>query len=185
MTSITYRHNLALQCLAYQFIDLCENLSFVQVFVDLPNLQASVSLPATIPPEVMVTSYCPDLVFYNTATNSIALLELTCPLDSEHHLQSARLRKQNKVEYQQLLAELDRLNVSNYYKTLEISVLGHYHPSSVKNLWNLLHFVHQDILVSKAALRKVLDSALQKCITASQRIFMARDCCEWFPASPD
>ena len=132
-----------------------------------------------------MTSYRPDLVFYNTATNSIALLELTCPLDSEHHLQTARLRKQNKVEYQQLLAELDRLNVSNYYETLEISVLGHYHPSCVKNLWNLLHFVHQDILVSKAALRKILDSALQKCIIASQRIFMARDCREWFPASPD
>ena len=132
-----YRHNLALQCLAYQFIDLCENLPFIQVFVDLPNLQASVSPPATIPPEVMVTSYRPDLVFYNTATNSIALLELTCPLDSEHHLQSARLRKQNKVEYQQLLAELDCLNVSNYYKTLEISVLGHYHPSCVKNCYIL------------------------------------------------
>ena len=90
----TYRHNLALQCLAYQFIDLCENLPFIQVFVDLPNLQASVSPPATIPPEVMVTSYRSDLVFYNTATNSIALVELTCPLDSEeseHHLQSARL----------------------------------------------------------------------------------------------
>ena len=99
------------------FIDLCENLPFIQVFVDLPNLQASVSPPATIPPEVMVTSYRPDLVFYNTATNPIALLELTCPLDSEHHPQSARLRKQNKVEYQQLLAELDRLNVSNYYET--------------------------------------------------------------------
>ena len=114
----TYWHNLALQCLAYQFsIDLGENLPFIQVFVDLPNLQASVSPPATIPPDVMVTSYRPDLVFYNTATNSIALLELTCPLDSEHHPQSARLCKQNKVEYQQLLAELDRLNVSNYYET--------------------------------------------------------------------
>ena len=39
--------------------------------------------------------------------------------------------------------------------------------------------------MSKAALREVLDSSSQKCITASQRIFMARDCREWFPASPD
>ena len=150
----------------------------------IKELASNVSPPATIPPEVMVTSYRPDLVFYNTATNSIALLELTCPLDSEHHLQTARLRKQNKVEYQQLLAELDRLNVSNYYETLEISVLGHYHPSCVKT-YGTCYILFTRILVSKAALRKILDSALQKCIIASQRIFMARDCREWFPASPD
>jgi len=88
-----------------------EHLPSIQVFVDLPNLQASVSPPATIPPEVMLTSYRPDLVFYNTATNSIALLELTCSLDSLHHLESARSRKQDKLEYLQLLAELDHLNI--------------------------------------------------------------------------
>ena len=107
----TYRHNLTLQCLAYQFIKFFEHLPRIQVFADLPNLQASVSPPATVPPEVMLTSYRPDLVFYNTDTNSIALLELTCPLDSIHHLESARSRKQNKLEYQQLLADLDRLNI--------------------------------------------------------------------------
>jgi len=108
---------MALQCLLISL-----------VFADLPNLQASVSPPATISSEVMLTSYHPDLVFYNTATKSIALLELTCPLDSIHHLKSARSREQNKLEYQQLLADLDRLNIANYYETLEISVLGHYHP---------------------------------------------------------
>ena len=53
----------------------------------------------------------------------------------------------------------------------------HYHPFCVTNLLNFLQFVHQDLQVSKAAVRKILDSALQKCVTASQRIFMARDCC--------
>ena len=173
---------MALQCLAHQFIDIFKHLPSIQVFADLPNLQASVSPPATIPPEVMLTSYRPDFVFYNNATQSIALLELTCPLDSVHLLESARSRKQNKLEYQQLLADLDRLNITNYYETLEISVLGHYHPFC---LTNLLQFLHQDLQVSKASVRKILDSASQKCITASQRIFMARDCCEWFPASPN
>jgi len=55
-------------------INIFEHLPSIQVFA-VPNLQ--VSPPATIPPEVMLTSYRPDLVFYNTATNSIALLELT------------------------------------------------------------------------------------------------------------
>jgi len=44
----------------------------MRVFADLPNLQASVAPPATIPPEVMLISYRPDLVFYNTTTKSIA-----------------------------------------------------------------------------------------------------------------
>ena len=88
---------------------------------------------------MMVTPYRPDLVVHNTSTNSIALLELTCPLDSEHHLESARERKQNKVEYLQLLAELDRLNICNFYETLEVSVLGYYHRFCVKNLWSFLH----------------------------------------------
>jgi len=98
---------MALQCLAHQLvIDIFKHLPSIKVFADLPNLQASVSPPTTIPPEVMLTSYCPDLVFYNTATKSIALLELTCPLDSMHHFESARSHKQNKLEYQQLLADL-------------------------------------------------------------------------------
>jgi len=88
------------------------------------------------------------------------------------------------LEYQQLLVDLDCLNIANYYETLEICVLGHYHSFCVKNLLNLLQYVHQDLQVSKAAAWKILDSSSRKCITASQRIFMARDCCEWFPASP-
>ena len=105
------------------------------------------SPPATIQPEVMLTSYHTDLVFYNTAANSIALLELICPLDSIHHLESARSRKQNKLEYQQSLADLDCLNIANYYETLEISVVDHYHPFCITNLSNLLQFVHQDLQV--------------------------------------
>ena len=74
--------------------------------------------------------------------NSIALLELTCPLDSEQHLQSAR---QNIWE--------------------------------LKSLWNLLHFVYQDMQVSKVALRKVLDSALQKCIQGVRNVAKIRKNC--------
>jgi len=51
-----------------------------------------------------------------TITSSILLFELTCPLDSAHHLEQARYRKQNKVEYHQILSELDRLKLC--YKLL-------------------------------------------------------------------
>ena len=45
----------------------------------------------------------PGIVVYNSETSSVALLELTCPLDSEHHIEAARSRKQNKTEYLQNL----------------------------------------------------------------------------------
>ena len=140
----------------------------------------SESPPATIPPAMMVTPYRPDLVVHNTSTNSIALLELTCPLDSEHHLESARERKQNKVEYLQLLAELYHLNICNFYETLEVS---HYHRFCVKNLWSFSHFILQDIPVSKSVLRQTLDDASQLCYSFVKDI-LAWDCHKWFP-SPD
>ena len=115
-----------------RFVDLFSTLPFVKVYADLPT-------PATVPTDVMVTAYHPDIVIYNSNTSAVALLELTCPLDSEHHLEAARSRKQGKLEYQQLLAELDHLDFSNYYETLEVSVLGHYQKSSVKNVLNVFH----------------------------------------------
>jgi len=66
----------------------------------------------------MVTPYRPDIVIHNTATSSLMLFELTCPLDSTNHLEQARTQKQNKIEFHQILSELDILN---YYETLEIS----------------------------------------------------------------
>ena len=117
-------------------------------------------------------------MIYNTKCPSITLLELTCPLDSSQHIQAARDRKQNKV---QLLAEFDRLNISNYYDTIEIFVLGHYQPSTVTNLLNLLTFVHPVVKPSRSAIKKLLDAAASASMLASRRIFLVKDCREWNP----
>ena len=163
-----------IQCLASRFISIFNHLLH-------PGL-SSESPPATIPSAVMVASCQPDVVIPNTATTSIVLLELTCPLDSGHHLQSARSHKQCKVEHWQLSAELDCLNIFNFYETLEVSVLGHYYPFCLKNLWILIYFIHQDVSVLRETIRQMLDDALRQCIAASQRISKARDCCEWSPS---
>ena len=101
------------------------------MYAVLPGLRASEGPKATIPSNLLITSYRPDIVVYNSETSSVALLEQTCPLDSEHHIEAARSRKQNKTEYLQLLVEFDRLRLDNYYETVEISVLGHYQPSCI------------------------------------------------------
>jgi len=108
------------------------------------------------------------------------VIEKTCPLDSPHHIQAAHDRKQSKVEYLQLLAEFDRHKIGNYYDTIEISVLGHYQPSTVKNLLKLLAFANPELKTSRSVIKDCLDSATAAAsISASQRIFLARNYKEW------
>ena len=126
------------------------------MYADLQNFRASEAPQATIPLSMLTTSYRPDIVVFNSQVSSVALLELTCPLDSVHHIQSARSQKQSKVEYLQLLAEFDRLRVPNYYETIEITVLGHYQPVSVNNLLSLINFSCLGTTTSKSLVRKML-----------------------------
>ena len=63
---------------------------------------------STIPPPVLVTAYRPDIVIYNRSNNSLAMLELTCPLDSAENLKSARERKQGKKEYLGIQSEFNQ-----------------------------------------------------------------------------
>ena len=112
------------------------------MYADLPNFYAHSVPQTTIPNDLLITSYHPDIMIYNSQSPSIFLLELTFPLDSAQPIRAAQDRKQNKVEYLQLLAESDCLNIPNYYGTIEITVLGHYHLSTIKNLLNVLNFVH-------------------------------------------
>ena len=129
----TYCHNQVLSAPASMLTKAFANYPSIQVFADLYNHQAS---QATIPTSILITPYRPDIVVCNSHIHSVAMLELTCPLDSVHHLESAQNRKQSKVEYLQLLAEFDRLNFSSNYETIKISTLGHYQPASIGNYLN-------------------------------------------------
>ena len=75
----------------------------------------------------------------------------------------------------------DRLNIANYYETIEITVLGHYQVSSIQNLVNLFRFILPELNTSKSGIRSWLDEAASASISASQRIFMVRQCKEWCP----
>ena len=136
----TYRHDQVLHCLVLGLSEILAELNTVHVYADLPGMRASESPQGTIPSSLMVTSYRPDIVIHNVTCNSVALLELTCPLDSMQHLESARDRKQSKEEYLQILSELDRMGVPSHYDTIELSVLGHYLPSTLTSLHSNLTF---------------------------------------------
>jgi len=83
----------------------------IHVYADLPGMKVSILPQSTISPSQTVTLYYPDIVIYNQSSNSAVLLELTCPLDSIHHLESAWDCKQTKEDYLQILSELDRLGI--------------------------------------------------------------------------
>ena len=89
----TFRHNQVLYCLASELSNFVAGQCMVSVYADLPGMRASDSPQTTIPPSLLIIPYRPDIVIYNQINNSVALLELTCPLDSVHHLESARERK--------------------------------------------------------------------------------------------
>ena len=86
-----------------------------------------------------------DLAIFNKSNNSVAMLELTCPLDSVKNLESARERKQGKKEYQEIQSKFDRLGVCCFYSTIvnELSVLGHYLSPSLSSLQNCINFVDE------------------------------------------
>jgi len=53
-----YQHDLV----PWSFVDSCIDLSFIRVYVDLPNFWASESPSPTILPNVIVTPFRPDII---------------------------------------------------------------------------------------------------------------------------
>jgi len=175
----TYRHDKVLHCLATELLMHFDGSSMILLYADLPGMRASDCPQATIPPSLLITSYRPDIVIYNKGNNSIAMLELTCPLDSTHHLEAARDRKQGKTEYLEILSEFQRMGVDCYYDTLELSVLGHYLPPSLTSLKNCVNFIQDEENFSKSNCRQILQLAAAISISSSRRIFLARNSTEW------
>jgi len=170
----TFRHNQVLKCLATEISKLFSGSSSVFLYADLPGLHASDCPQATIPVSLLVTPYRPDLVIYNRSSNCVAMMELTCPLDSVERLQSARDYKQGKQEYLMIQSELHRLGVDCSYSTVEVSVLGHYLTSSLSSLQASINFIYENS-ISKSHSRKILDQAASASITSSRQIFLAKD----------
>ena len=154
----TYRHDQVLHLFASRLVDMFVSYSCIHVYADLTGLRASEGPQATVPSNLLITSYRPDIVVYNSEASSVALLELTFPLDSELHIEAARSTKRNKTEYLQLLAEFDHLRIDNYYKTVEISVLGHYQPSCIQHFKSFVDFI-QPSANTKSSIQQTFDDA--------------------------
>ena len=68
-----FRHNQVLSILASTLTDTFADIPFVKVYADLPNFFANDAPQATILSDLLITSYRPDIVIYNTQYPSITL----------------------------------------------------------------------------------------------------------------
>ena len=146
------------------------------IFIDIPGLRASYAPPSTIPLNVEVTPYRPDLVAVKGQT--LHLVELTFCGNTMDAMAAARNRKANKLEYLYLLSDIRRKGWKASYSTIEIGALGHYNPDSLSTLsasW-------QDIRMSEW--KKILTSGATTAISCSQVIFHARANSAWSPNRP-
>ena len=75
----------------------------IRVYADLQGLRSNEAPEATIPPALVTTPLRPDIVVYNLGTPSVVF---TSPLDSEHNIQSARFRKQTRLNIYNCLQSL-------------------------------------------------------------------------------
>jgi len=111
----------------FKFIFQLIIISLLCYDVDFQEFCFNDSTPETIPSTVLVTPYQPDIAFYNIHSSLMGIIELTCPLDSVQHIKSDYDQKQSKSEYWQL----GSAGPFAYYKTVEVSVLGHFQYSYV------------------------------------------------------
>ena len=56
-----------------------------------------------------------------------------------------------------------------------------YHLSTIKNMFNLITYVHPEVKPSRSSIKGHLDAAASASMLASRRIFLAKDCREWSP----
>jgi len=76
--------------------------------------------------------------------------------------------------------EFDRLGIPCSYDTIELSALGHYLPDSLATFLKCVNFIQDEVKISKSACRRIFNLAANISISSSRRIFLARDCFEWF-----
>ena len=111
----------------------------------------------------MITSARPDMVYIKN--QEIVLVELTIPYNSPESLTNAKLRKQSKDNYQQLLRDFDQFGKHATVITIEIGSLGHYLLSCSK-----LFARNFSSLCTKLEVQDIFNSATKTAISASQII---------------
>ena len=163
----TWRHNSVLR----SFIDVFASRlkSDVVFFSDLDGFQAPHG--GTIPPDILVTSFRPDLFFIDRTRRRIALLELTCPWDS--NVNRSHEFKENK--YAPLVADLSH-NYKVFQFSVEVTVRG---QISKENKSRLKCFAYEFCSDSKNVFKLLVKNGSKAALLGSYSLFSARNEPSW------
>ena len=146
-----------------------------KLYGDLDGFRATDNPPTTVPPNILITSARPDIVFV-CVDKHLIILELTIPFNSPESMKKANNFKTNK--YELLLSDLESNGYAPEFLAMEIGALGHHRPGTLSALHNLLPSI------PKNSFRALLDNAGKTAISISRRIFMARREEAWSNSQP-
>ena len=144
--------------------------------IPIPNLHILADLPSlwlnggTIPPDILSTSFRPDLVILNRNQKTIELLELTCSF--EKNIEMAHLRKAKK--YYDLKKDLEDVGWRVHLIPFEVGSRG---QITKRNKDSLIHvFKRNQIKVKKQQLFKDMSKISLLC---SYSVFQAHCVPTW------
>ena len=133
-----------------------------KLYGDLDGFRAMENPPSTVPPDLLPTSYRPDVVLVRE-DKKVIIIELTVPFNSPDSINTAHNFKTSK--YQILLSDLDTRGYDTDLVTIEVGALGHYFSRVCLSV----HCVLPSL--SRTLIGKLTDETGK---LASQRIFMAK-----------
>ena len=168
----TWRHNSVLS----SFIDAIRPrlLDGFVLFSDMPGHTAPYG--GTIPPQILVTSFKPDVFIVNESSRTAIIFELTCPWDK--NIERSHAYKEEK--YASLSADL-----SNTFKvftfSVEISARG---QVTAQNRARLKAFAYRCCGDAKTVTNLLIKNGSKAALLASFSIFAARKEPAWIDPPP-
>ena len=139
----------------------------LEILADLPTLWLN---GGTIPPDILATSFRPDLVLINRNQKKIELLELTCSF--EKNIETAHIRKAKK--YNDLMVDLESVGWGVHLIPFEVGSRGQITRRNKNALINVLK--RNQIKVNNNILFKDLSKISLLC---SYSVFQAHCVSTW------
>ena len=101
-------------------------------------------------------------------SNNAKQIELTIPTNTPQGIDQAKLRKQNKSEYNSLVEDIRTRAWSVNYDTIEIGSLGHFTKATIKAVKSILPSLLTDSRLASSQTNNLVRSASRVSISCSQ-----------------
>ena len=144
------------------------------LYSDMPGYQAPHG--GTIPPHILVTPLKPDLFIFNSQSQEVVVLELTCPWDTN----IARSHTYKEEKYAPLIADLSHSRVVSFF-AVEVSARG---QVSKANRSRLKSFIIKCCTNPRGIAKSLINISSKAALLSSFSIFSARREPSWEDPAP-